>query len=204
MSDRNIINIMHDNLLRTSSRNASIILGSIALFGGIAVLQRTLTRPPTSEKKNHQSSSKTSKIDQASRKTTLSKKRRTQRPTFSAVFTHEQYRELAKSLGIRPPARKYLPRCVVMFLGRGFRWYHQVFIHFLFGENIIPNSSLSLSCLWWKAMSGNDRQSILYDSQGLAYNMLPSISRFIISPVFLPLYPRWLHANVEIRTAFLT
>jgi O-methyltransferase involved in polyketide biosynthesis len=65
-----------------------------------------------------------------------------------------------------------------------------------------PNSFLSLSCMWWKAMAANDVTSPVHDN-GLAYDLLPSYSRWIISPYLCKLSPRLLHANIEIRTAFL-
>jgi len=63
------------------------------------------------------------------------------------------------------------------------------------------NSALNLACIWWKAMSGNDRSSPVYD-EGLSYAMLPSVSR-VAYLSFRRFYPRLHHANVEIRTAFL-
>ena len=67
-----------------------------------------------------------------------------------------------------------------------------------------PDSKLSLACLWWKALSATDPTSPVYDPLGLAYDMLPSLSRNVIQGAALRrLYPRLHHANVEIRTAFL-
>lgn len=66
------------------------------------------------------------------------------------------------------------------------------------------NSKLNLACIWWKAMSGNDRLSSVYDD-GLSYALLPSKTRVVVSRPFIArkLYPRLHHANVELRTAYL-
>jgi O-methyltransferase involved in polyketide biosynthesis len=51
-------------------------------------------------------------------------------------------------------------------------------------------------------MAANDRSSPAYDG-GLTYDLLPTYCRWIISPWLVNFYPRLLHCNVEIRTAFL-
>jgi hypothetical protein len=66
-----------------------------------------------------------------------------------------------------------------------------------------PDSKLSLACLWWKALSSNDKHSVVYDPDGLAYSLLPRVTRKLVSPKLVQYYPRLHHANVEIRTAFL-
>ena len=63
-----------------------------------------------------------------------------------------------------------------------------------------PDSSLNLACMWWKALSGNDKSSPVCDD-GLAYDLLPSGWRKIAKPTRL--YPRLHHGNVELRTAYL-
>lgn len=65
-----------------------------------------------------------------------------------------------------------------------------------------PDSSLNLLCLWWKALSGNDSNSPVHDDR-LSYDLLPSITRKIVSPKMIRWYPRLHHSNVELRTAFL-
>jgi O-methyltransferase involved in polyketide biosynthesis len=66
----------------------------------------------------------------------------------------------------------------------------------------IPNSFVNLQCVWWKAISGNDKNSSLWDG-GLAYDLLPPISRWVVATPLAPLYPRFHHANVELRTKYL-
>ncbi|VEU45135.1 unnamed protein product [Pseudo-nitzschia multistriata] len=63
-----------------------------------------------------------------------------------------------------------------------------------------PDSSLNLACMWWKALSGNDRSSPVYDKE-LSYDLLPSGWRKILR--LRRFYPRLHHANVELRTAYL-
>jgi O-methyltransferase involved in polyketide biosynthesis len=65
-----------------------------------------------------------------------------------------------------------------------------------------PDSSLSLMCLWWKALAANDPTSPAFD-ESLTYDMLPSVSRVLVGKRLRRLYPRLHHTNVEIRTAFL-
>jgi O-methyltransferase involved in polyketide biosynthesis len=59
----------------------------------------------------------------------------------------------------------------------------------------------SLKVLWCKALVGLDKTSPVYDD-GLAYDMLPSQSRWI---VLLPerFFPRLVHFIIELRTAYL-
>lgn len=65
-----------------------------------------------------------------------------------------------------------------------------------------PDSKLSLSCLWWKALSANDCKSPVYDDS-LAYDLLPRGFRILVGKKLCRFYPRLHHANVEIRTAYL-
>lgn len=65
-----------------------------------------------------------------------------------------------------------------------------------------PDSKLSLSCLWWKALSANDVNSPVYDDS-LSYDLLPRGVRVLVGKKLRRLYPRLHHANVEIRTAYL-
>jgi len=78
------------------------------------------------------------------------------------------------------------------------------FLHFSerFSRYKVVDSSLNLACLWWKALSGNDRLSLAYDD-GLSFDLLPKFTRYIVHPKLVRRYPRLHHANVEIRTVFL-
>lgn len=72
----------------------------------------------------------------------------------------------------------------------------------LFDKYKPPDSKLSLSCLWWKALSANDVKSPVFD-ESLAYDLLPRGSRVLVGKRLRRFYPRLHHANVEIRTAYL-
>mmetsp|Transcript_11699 Transcript_11699/g.16622 ORF Transcript_11699/g.16622 Transcript_11699/m.16622 type:complete len:396 (-) Transcript_11699:75-1262(-) len=106
--------------------------------------------------------------------------------------------EAALSLGVRPTS-----------VASQRRWKVAWAIHkrllpllHLFDSCNLPNSSLNIACMWWKALSGNDRKSPVYDN-GLSYDVLPSTTRLIVGRFFRKFYPRLHHANVEMRTAFL-
>eukprot|EP00977_Amphora_coffeiformis_P009632 scaffold2219_cov177-Amphora_coffeaeformis.AAC.8 len=66
----------------------------------------------------------------------------------------------------------------------------------------IPNSYVNYQCVWWKAMAANDRNSPVFDG-GLAYDLLPSVTRWAAASPVVSWYPRFHHANVELRTAYL-
>lgn len=65
-----------------------------------------------------------------------------------------------------------------------------------------PDSSLSLMCLWWKALAATDPKSPAFDNS-LTYDLLPSMTRILVGKRLRRFYPRLHHANVEIRTTFL-
>lgn len=107
-------------------------------------------------------------------------------------------REAATNLGVKPPldapARAYKRAWKI----------HRAAMPFLhFGDRCKPpDSSLSLMCLWWKALAANDPRSPVHDNS-LTYDMLPSVTRLLVGPAAWRWYPRLHHANVEIRTTFL-
>lgn len=72
----------------------------------------------------------------------------------------------------------------------------------LFDNYQPPDSKLALHCLWWKALSANDRNSPVHDDS-LAYDLLPRGTRVVVGKKLRRLFPRLHHANVEIRTAYL-
>lgn len=63
-----------------------------------------------------------------------------------------------------------------------------------------PDNCINLECLWWKALFTTNPQSPAFDN-GWTYDMLPSFSRRITK--FRWLHPRLIHAQLEIRTAYL-
>ena len=81
------------------------------------------------------------------------------------------------------------------------RYLMKTILH-LFDNCHPQDSKLSLACLWWKAISGNDITSCVYD-YSLSYDLLPPVTRTIVSGKLCRFFPRLHHANVEIRTAYL-
>jgi hypothetical protein len=71
----------------------------------------------------------------------------------------------------------------------------------MFDKARTPDLDNSLKCLWCKALVGLDKTSPAYDN-GLAYDMLPSVSRWIVR---LPerSFPRLVHFIIELRTIYL-
>ena len=61
---------------------------------------------------------------------------------------------------------------------------------------------LNLSVAWWKAMAGNKRGAVTADG-GLAWDMLPPLTRWILAYPFCLFFPRLHHQNVALRTAYL-
>ena len=106
--------------------------------------------------------------------------------------------DAAAAVGVKPPASNVS--------ARRWKWAYMIqkyatpLLH-VFDRYKPPNSSLNVYCMWWKALSGNDKSSPVYDNE-LSYDLLPRVSRRIIK-WFAKLFPRLHHANVEIRTAFL-
>jgi len=106
--------------------------------------------------------------------------------------------ESAAAVGVRPPldvSAKVWKRAWLCF-GATLPVLHALDSH------KPPDSKLALHCLWWKALSGNDRRSPVYD-ENLAYDLLPRMSRVVVGKKLRRFFPRLHHANVEIRTAFL-
>lgn len=66
-----------------------------------------------------------------------------------------------------------------------------------------PDLDNCLKCLWCKALSGLDATSPAYDA-GLAYDMLPSVTRWLVLRLLpLRIFPRLVHYVIELRTTFL-
>mmetsp|Transcript_18556 Transcript_18556/g.28052 ORF Transcript_18556/g.28052 Transcript_18556/m.28052 type:complete len:394 (+) Transcript_18556:231-1412(+) len=61
---------------------------------------------------------------------------------------------------------------------------------------------VNLRVLWNKALASIDVQSPAYEGPHFwTYRMLPIYSRWILN--FVPFFPRWYHANIELRTVYL-
>jgi len=106
--------------------------------------------------------------------------------------------DAAISVGVRPPIRTS-----VKTWKRAWRLHGAALpILHAFDSCRPEDSSLSLRCLWLKALSGNDPSSPAFDD-GLAFDLLPPVFRSIVGRRVRWLYPRLHHANIETRTAFL-
>jgi O-methyltransferase involved in polyketide biosynthesis len=62
----------------------------------------------------------------------------------------------------------------------------------------IPNSSLALPILWWKALMRNTNPT----AAAWAYDLLPKSTRWIVK-VFSRFFPPLHHVNIQLRTTFL-
>lgn len=63
------------------------------------------------------------------------------------------------------------------------------------------DTCVNLLVVWLKALSGNRRDGLA--DGGISYAFLPSVTRWIVSPVLAWLYPRLHHQNIAMRSAFL-
>ena len=62
------------------------------------------------------------------------------------------------------------------------------------------DTCVNLNVLWLKAIAGNRRRT---DDGGLAYDLLPPVTRRLVARPLSYLYPRLHHQNVALRTAYL-
>ncbi|CAB9529116.1 expressed unknown protein [Seminavis robusta] len=107
--------------------------------------------------------------------------------------------EVAARLGVKPTNSSASPRQ----RQRAYYWFRRLLtVAQLFDPIPIPNSFVNYQCVWWKAISGNDKTSVLQD-HGLAYDLLPPVTRWAVASPLAPLYPRFHHGNVELRTKYL-
>lgn len=126
--------------------------------------------------------------------------------------------DVYRKLGVRPPS--WAP------FGLN-RWSWRVHGRILpllhWGDNVsVPDVHVNLRVLWCKALSAVDPSSAVYEGPSSSnssssnshngattmalpystYRMLPPASRWIVWH-FWRLFPRWMHANIELRTAYL-
>jgi hypothetical protein len=64
------------------------------------------------------------------------------------------------------------------------------------------DTHLNLSVAWWKAIAGN-RRGVSTSDGGLAWDLLPPVSRQIVRYPLCLLYPRLHHQNVALRTSYI-
>jgi len=75
------------------------------------------------------------------------------------------------------------------------------YLHF-FDSTGCKDNCRNLSVLWWKAISGCKWGTRSYDS-GIAFDLLPPISRHLVRFPISWLYPNLIHKRVEKRTFYL-
>ena len=113
--------------------------------------------------------------------------------------------EVYDILNVRPPSKK-LQNSKIFSRFKRFIWkMHGRLIPFLhFGSNSPSETCVNLRVLWCKALSSVDPKSPVYERPHFwTYNFLPKYSRWILWITPSCLFPRWFHANIELRTAFL-
>jgi hypothetical protein len=62
--------------------------------------------------------------------------------------------------------------------------------------------NVNLRVLWNKVITSLDKNSPAYEPERWTFDMLPW-SRWILQIIPIRLFPRWLHANIELRTVYL-
>ena len=142
----------------------------------------------------------TSAEDDSATSTTTTTNKPTTRTSTSTLLSAD---EVAKRVGVAPTDSKATRRQRL----RAYWWFKKLLTISQFFDPIqIPNSYVNYQCIWWKAISGNDRNSPLYDTSGglLYYDLLPPVTRLAVAtPLATYFYPRFHHANVELRTYYL-
>ena len=109
------------------------------------------------------------------------------------------FKEVYKNFNVRP-ALKGVPKFIWSYSHK----FHKKSIRLLHkwdsesSLSNIPNSSLSLLIIWWKAIMWNSKVAAKW-----SYDLLPSYSRWIVSKPLRWLYPPLSSANVDLRTSFI-
>ena len=89
------------------------------------------------------------------------------------------------------------------------KWHSRLLplLHFGQGEACPPDVFVNLRVLWNKALTSLDPNSTANEAADHypTFHMLPRISRWFLFRSIIPLwmYPRWMHANIELRTVYL-
>lgn len=166
-----------------------IALSAVLVSIGVAQAQQSIVSRRTNDNINDNSDRAYSSVNSSKQQ--------------SLQYTYAEKCSIAASVSVKPPSQ--VPPFYSKCCSKAFRVAVQlahVLDSYLTKDQTPPNSFLSLSCMWWKAIAANDAKSPVHDN-GLAYDFLPSYSRWMVAPCFCKIYPRLLHANIEIRTAFL-
>eukprot|EP00961_Rhodomonas_salina_P256454 3465788-Rhodomonas_salina.1 len=118
--------------------------------------------------------------------------------SWNAVRGRRGGTAFAKELGLPPPLSA--PRWFWKLAWDTFRSALGLLHYF---DYVSPGESfLNLRILWWKAIAGNRRNQPVTDG-GLAYDLLPPITRNCVRWPLCHLFPRLHHQLVVLRTAYL-
>jgi hypothetical protein len=115
-----------------------------------------------------------------------------------AVPSGETLADVSGALGCEPPLSA--PKWVWKMAWEVFKAALPL-LH-LFDRCKPGDTFLNLSVAWWKAMAGNRRGAVTADG-GLAWDMLPPLTRWVLAYPLCLLFPRLHHQNVALRTAYL-
>ena len=116
-------------------------------------------------------------------------------PTATMI---ESSNRVAEILRVKPGSR--LPR---VFWRYSWRVHNKILplLH-IFDMAMAKDLDKSLRCLWCKALASQDVHSPCHDIYDVAYDLLPSFTRRILKIPYR-LFPRLIHSNIEMRTAYL-
>ena len=107
-------------------------------------------------------------------------------------------KDAAVAIGVDPPLTA--PRWAWSSAWRVGQWAMPI-LHRWDDANV-SDTNVNLWVCWLKAIAGN-RNRGGYADGGLAYEMLPSVTRRVVAKPLASLYPRLHHQNVAMRTAYL-
>ena len=107
-------------------------------------------------------------------------------------------------LDVKRPSR-FLAKSKPLSRIKRFTWkLHGWLIPLLHGFSAPNEVCVNLRVLWNKALSAIDPSSPVYEHPHFfTFRLLPKYSRWIIRTLPRWMFPRWYHANIELRTAFL-
>lgn len=112
--------------------------------------------------------------------------------------------DIYEVLGVQKPHEFFSP----YWRRKSWKWHSRLLPLLHFGQNDVcpPDVFVNLRVLWNKALTSLDKKSATHETMDHypTYHMLPKLSRWILFRL-VPrwMYPRWFHANIELRTVYL-
>ena len=125
-------------------------------------------------------------------------------PSSSFSSSFKIIENVSEYCGVKPP-QNYRSIPLVQRFAR-WTWRRRVSVlHVLHWKDPLTpvDSCINVECLWWKVLSTTDRFSPCWEPQNYTYDMLPRGSRRLVI-LFRRFHPRWIHALLEVRAAYLT